>query len=94
MKIKKHLSMLGLEVKDKITGFTGVISSVSFDLYGCIQGLVSPPVNKEGEMGTSIWYDLNRLKIINNKSVMDPPNFDYGSIAEGKQGPAAKPAKV
>ena len=94
MQIKKHLDMLGLKVEDKITGFTGVVSSISFDLYGCVQGLISPHVNKDGKTGDSIWFDLNRLRVKNKKPVMGRPNFDYGLIAEGKQGAAVKPIKI
>lgn len=93
MKIKKHLNKLGLKVEDRITGFIGVVSSISFDLYGCVQGLVTPHVNEEVKTNGSRWLDLNRLRIINEKSVMELPNFDYGPAAEGKQGPAAKPVK-
>ena len=37
-----ELKLLGLKVKDKVTGFTGIITSVSFDLYGCIQVIITP----------------------------------------------------
>jgi len=94
MEIKKHLDMLGLKVEDKITGFSGAVSSVSFDLYGCVQGLVSPPVDKDGKTPDSGWMDLNRLKIKSKNPVMERPNFDYGLIAEGKQGSAKKPIKI
>jgi len=36
----KHLEMLGKEGFDVVTGFDGVITSVSFDLYGCVQAVV------------------------------------------------------
>lgn len=40
---KKHIDLLGFRVEDRVTGLVGVITSVTFDLYGCIQGLVTPP---------------------------------------------------
>ena len=94
MKVKEHINLLGLKAEDKVTGFAGVITSISFDLYGCIQALVRPPINKEGQMQGSVWFDVNRLGIKNKKLVMEPPNFDFGPVAEGKQGPAAKPTKM
>jgi hypothetical protein len=89
--IKKHLNLLGFKVKDKITGFTGIVTSVSFDLYGCIQAIVNPGMDKDGKQGDSHYLDVNRLKIVSSKPVMDLPNFDFGSIAEGKKGQAEKP---
>ena len=51
MDIKKHLEILGFRVTDKVTGLTGVAVSVSFDLYGCIQVIVNPGLDKDGKMG-------------------------------------------
>ena len=42
------LELLGLQVRDKVTGFAGVCESVSYDLYGCIQGVVRPPASTNG----------------------------------------------
>jgi len=92
MDIKKHLEILGFRVTDKVTGLTGVAVSVSFDLYGCIQVIVNPGLDKDGKMGESVWYDKNRLVIIGNQRVMEPPNFDVGPVIEGKQGAAEKPS--
>ena len=41
--IKEAINMLGRKAKDRVTGFEGVISSVSFDLYGCVCGIITPP---------------------------------------------------
>jgi len=40
--VERHVSQLGLKVKDRVTGFEGVVSTMSFDLYGCIQAAVTP----------------------------------------------------
>lgn len=90
MEITKHLSMLGLKVRDRVTGFTGVITSVSFDLYGCIQAVVHPGVNG-GKLDDAIWFDIARLEVIEFTPVMELPNFEFGPVAEGKKGPAEKP---
>jgi hypothetical protein len=89
--IKKHLGLLGLKVEDKVTGLTGIVSSVSFDLYGCIQAVINPGLDKDGNQRPSHWYDVFRLTIINEKPVMNTPNFDYGTVSEGRHGPAEKP---
>jgi hypothetical protein len=89
--IQKHLEMLGLKVEDKITGFTGVVTSVSFDLYGCIQVVVNPGIDANGDTKESCWFDIARLTVLKKKPVMDRPDFDFGPVAEGKKGPAEKP---
>jgi hypothetical protein len=89
--IKKHLNLLGLKVKDKVTGFTGIVTSVSFDLYGCIQAIVNPGMDEDGKQKDSHYFDINRLEVKSNKPVMNVPNFDHGAIANGEKGPAEKP---
>lgn len=91
MEVKKHIELLGYKAEDKITGYKGVIDSISFDLYGCVQASIRPPMNEMGELPNGYWVDVTRLKIMGKKPVVDAPNFDYGYVAEGKKGPADKP---
>ena len=94
MSIKKHLDLLGHEVKDKVSDFAGVVISMSFDLYGCIQADVrSKSLKEDGSFKAGQWLDVARLKVISKKPLMDTPNFEYGEIAEGKKGPANLPSK-
>jgi hypothetical protein len=88
--VKNHLDMLGLKVEDRVTGYSGVVDSVSFDLYGCIQAGVNPGLNNDGEQKDCRWFDVSRLMIKSKKPVMETPNFDFGIVAEGKHGPASK----
>ncbi len=92
MELKKHVDLLGLNAEDKVTGFKGVITTVSFDLYGCVQVVITPKINEDGKQGDGHWYDVTRLKIESDERVMDVPDFDKGYIAEGKKGAAEKPA--
>ncbi len=92
MIINKHFELLGMKVEDKVTGFKGVVASISFDLYGCVQVIVNPGMDKDGKLKGSEWFDVARLKVTSTKPVMDRPNFESGSVAEGKKGPAEKPA--
>lgn len=94
MNIKKHIELLGFKVEDHVTGLQGVVASISFDLYGCVQALVNPGLGKDGKIADSHWLDVNRLKVISKKPVMQPPNFDFGPQAEGRQGAAEKPAML
>ena len=80
-----HLELLGLKVKDKVTGQKGVVTSISYDLYGCIQAVVTDT------KGEGKWFDVTRLVFKNLTPVMDVPYFSKGCIAEGKNGSAAQP---
>lgn len=91
MDIQKHLKVLGMVVRDKVTGLEGVVSSVSFDLYGCIQAVITPKANKDGTSSSGCWVDITRLKVISKNPVMDSPDFSIQHISEGKRGAAEKP---
>lgn len=82
--MKKELNLLGLVVEDKVTKLIGTVTSISFDLYGCIQALVVYG-NKEIH-SQSYWFDVNRLTIIDDHPVMERPLF-----GKKKKGPENKP---
>lgn len=88
MEIAKHMELLGHRVEDRITCFTGVVASISFDLYGCVQAIVNPGKDKDGKLQDQCWFDVSRLRVTSENFVMDVPNFECGPVAEGKQGPA------
>ena len=87
----EHVGLLGKTAKDKVTGFSGVVSSVSFDLYGCVQVVLSPPIDKEGKLVEGRWFDINRIDIVNEQRVMPLPTFPR--TAQAVHGPAEKPAR-
>lgn len=94
-KMKEHLSLLGMNVKDKVSGFVGVVTSVSFDLYGCIQAIVLPTCNDKNEPQESRWFDVNRLEVTGGP-VMERPKFDWSpqAVASGDKGPADRPRSM
>jgi hypothetical protein len=89
----KHLDLLGMRVEDRVTGFKGVVSTVSFDLYGCIQAVINPGTNADGKLQDSQWFDVNRLKVTDLTPVMERPKFEWSpqAIAAGEKGSAEKP---
>lgn len=91
MEQNTHIDKLGHTATDAVTGFTGVITSVSFDLYGCVQAVVTPKVDEKGETPQGKWFDIVRLKLKAKKKVLPTPDFAKGYIAEGKKGCADKP---
>lgn len=92
MKVQDHLRLLGLRVKDRVTGLSGTVSSVNFDLYGCIQACINPGLDKDGKPFDLHWYDISRLEVLSTEPVMTQPNYDFGHVAEGRHGAAEKPA--
>lgn len=81
MNVKKHMGLLGLRIRDKVTGYEGVVTSVSFDLYGCIQIIINPGQDKDGKLRDQIWLDVARLEVLDTTPVMPVPNYDYGPVA-------------
>lgn len=90
--VQEHLHLLGLRVRDRVTGFEGVVTSVCFDLYGCIQAIIHPGLGADGKMGDQTWFDVNRIEVLSCTPVMNRPNFEFGEEAKGNKGPAEKPA--
>jgi hypothetical protein len=90
--ILAHLGMLGFRVKDRVTGAEGIVTSVSFDLYGCVQAIVNPGLDKDGKQRDQFWFDIARLETTSDGPVMAVPDFIEGAMAEGRHGPAEKPA--
>ena len=83
--IEDAIQLLGKKSTDSVTGYKGVITSISVDLYGCVQALVVPGLDKEGKMASGVWLDLNRLVISKEKRVMNCPHL------ENPKGPEQKP---
>lgn len=89
---ERHINLLGYKAKDKVTGFSGTVDSVCFDLYGCIQISLKPGVDKDGKIPDGFWFDVTRLDIdVEGGRVVDFPNFYEGYVAEGRKGAANKP---
>lgn len=91
------LAILGFPVKDRVTGMDGVVTSVGFDLYGCVQCIVSPGIDKDGKMKDSLWFDINRLEVKGKSPKMPNPFVDTVPAKSGVAhafGPADKPSRM
>jgi hypothetical protein len=90
---EKSIDLLGCKVKDKISGRSGIVTSICFDLYGCIQAVFDTgKVGTDGKQITVGWIDVNRLEIKSQKRIMKLPDFEtiYNTF-EDVHGPADKP---
>ena len=76
----KGMELLGLKVEDRVTKATGIVTSISYDLYGCIQAVISPYADAENREHINGWYDIKRLKILDDAPVLSPPNWDVEEI--------------
>jgi hypothetical protein len=92
--LNKHLNLLGMKAEDRVTGFKGVVASITFDLYGCIQGLVNPGADANGKLQEQQWFDVTRLQVTSDTPVMERPNFEWTdqAVSNGEKGPAERPA--
>lgn len=54
---------LGQTVKDRITGFKGVVTGLVDYISGCRQALVSPTTKPDGDFAHSHWFDTDRLDV-------------------------------
>lgn len=78
IQVRPHLELLGFKVRDKVSGFEGVVTSIGFDLMGCVQCIVSPAAdNTTGKKADSHWLDYKRLTKLSEQPVMDTPDFAY-----------------
>ena len=62
--------MLGTKVKDKVTGFQGIVTGVTHYLTGCSQALVVPPVDEQGNHKEGHWYDFQRLDRVDESLIV------------------------
>ncbi len=90
--VEKHLALLGLKVRDRVTGFTGVAATIGFDLYGCIQVIINPGMDKDGKLQDQCWFDVSRVEVLDPTPVMARPNYvTSGPVANGEKGGDRKP---
>ena len=52
----------GDKVREKITGYTGIITGTAFYLTGCNQYAVTSKCKDESSEATIVWYDEGRLE--------------------------------
>ena len=53
--------ILGGTYRDKITGFQGIATGFVRYITGCNQVLLAPPVDRDGKIVESQWFDDQRL---------------------------------
>lgn len=89
--LQQHLSILGAVMRDKVTGITGMVDSICFDAYGCVQGSLRPKVKEDGVIVNGHWFDVKRLEPVDGQArIMEAP---FVTPVGTEAGPADKPAR-
>ncbi len=60
---------LGDRVKDKITGFTGIVTGTHQFLTGCDKCTVQPEKMVEGKVMDSLWFDTQQLILLKPEAI-------------------------
>jgi hypothetical protein len=55
--------------QDKVTGFTGICTAVVFYATGCHAALLVPRVDEKGLTRESLWFDLQRIEVLQHDAV-------------------------
>jgi len=64
------MSLLGKRVKDRITGFAGIVTGQCQYISGCSQALVAPSVGADGTFKDSQWFDEQRLEGLGGEAIV------------------------
>lgn len=75
---------LGVKVKDKITGLTGIATERREFLNGCIQYAVQSRVDKEGKLPEAWYIDVQQLEVVGKKKIIEK-TVTGGAMAKVKR---------
>jgi hypothetical protein len=73
----KVIKMLGHHAEDRVTGFGGVITAVSFEIGGTVSI----------RLGEEQWFDGLRIRVLSDDPIIPAPDFGV------YLGPSPAPAK-
>lgn len=73
---------LGTKVKDKVTGLTGIITTRTEFLHGCVRVGVQPQELKDGKPVDPVSFDEPQLEVL-----AEPADFGQHATAEPRPDP-------
>lgn len=77
---------LGDRVKDKITGFTGIVTATHQFLTGCDRCTVQPEKMVEGKVVDALWFDTQQLVLMKKEVIaLDNATTPGGPMTMPKQ---------
>lgn len=75
---------LGIEMKDRVTGFTGIVTGRIDYITGCNQYTLQPRVKDNGDHVEAKWFDEHRLEQVGTEQVVLDDDHTKGA---GEPGP-------
>jgi hypothetical protein len=81
---------LGDEVKDSVTGFTGIVVSLTEWFNACQRATVQPTVDEKGLMRSADTFDVEQLEVIVPNKAPRKPSAQL-SIKTGGPMPSVAP---
>ena len=66
---------LGDEVRHKVTGFTGIVTTHAKHLAGCDRVWIEPRVGDDGKARDGQWADIDLVEVV-SASVIAPVAYD------------------
>lgn len=60
---------VGVQAKDKLTGYKGLITGRCDYITGCNQYLLQPKGKNNAEYPKSTWFDENRIEVLKSKKI-------------------------
>jgi len=79
---------LGMEVRDIITGYKGIVMGITCYLNGCVSIGVQKQKLEKGaaEIPKWVWIDVQQLEILKRKSVLESSSsISAGALVGGPQ---------
>jgi hypothetical protein len=81
---------LGDEVRCKITGFQGVVTSLAKCLTGCDRLVIQPAMGKDKKHPDSLWFDVAACEIVKKQKVKAVSVQEPESPTAKKGGPPSR----
>lgn len=76
---------LGDEVKDIVSGFTGIATARTRFLNGCTRISIDPPVDKDGKPVDGRWFDQEQVEVIQRGKIKPKPAMPKASTTGGER---------
>lgn len=73
-KPKSKIAIHGDEVKDRVTGFKGIVVAMTTWLNGCVRITVQPPAKKDGTLPPTETFDSEQIQVVHAGRVSPAPS--------------------
>jgi hypothetical protein len=77
--MREKMIKLGMEVRDKVTGFKGIAVAETTWLNGCVRWMLQPKMGKDGKIPESAQFDEPQLEVV-GKGISEGPRDTGGPI--------------